>query len=80
MSCRPGHAEHREDPHLAHFLVEPGDDVFFGQRALFEELFHQVVFAFGDQFDQFLVRLFRGFGVLGRDLGFARLCRRRPDV
>ncbi len=39
-----------------------------GQRALFEELLHQVVFAFGDDLDEFLMGVFGGVGVLGGNL------------
>ena len=36
--------------------MQPGDDVFFVDGALLEELFHELVVAFGDQFDQALMR------------------------
>ena len=76
MLCGPDMQTIGKYAHLAHFLVESGDDVLFGQRAFFEELFHQIVFALGDQFDEFLMRQFGGFGVFGRDLGLAATCRR----
>ena len=61
---------------LAHFFVEAGDDVFFRQRARIEEFGQQVVFAFGDQFDQFFMGLFGGFRVLGGDFGLPSTCHR----
>jgi hypothetical protein len=42
--------------------VEGGDKVLFGDGALLEVLLHQLVFAFGDQFDQ---RFVAGLGVGG---------------
>ncbi len=54
--------EHREDAVFANGLVEGGDEVVFGDGALFEVLLHQLVFAFGDELDQGLVA---GLGIRG---------------
>ena len=67
------HAQHREDAHLPHFLVNTFDDVFFRQRALFEELFHEGILTLGDDFDQFFVGEFRGFQLVIRDGDFLAL-------
>ena len=50
--------------------MQRGDQVFFGDCPLLEELFHQLVVAFGDQLDQFFVRFLRGRGQVGGDLCF----------
>ncbi len=52
--------EHGEDAVFADGLVERGDEVLFGDGALLEVLFHQLVFAFGDQLYE---RLVAGLGV-----------------
>ena len=44
-----------EDAVFADGLVERGDKVFLGDGALLEVLFHQFVFAFGNQLDEGLV-------------------------
>ena len=51
-----------EDAVFANGFVERGDEVLLGDGALGEVLFHQLVFAFGDQFDQ---RFVGGLGRLG---------------
>ena len=58
--------EYREDAVFADGLVERGDQMLFGDRALAEELFHEFVFAFGDDFDE---RFVRGFGVVHDGVG-----------
>ena len=57
--------EHGEDAVFADGFVERGDEVLFGDGALLEVLFHQLVFAFGDELDQSFVA---GLGV-GRERG-----------
>ena len=57
--------QHREDAVFANGFVERGDEVLLGDGALGEVLFHQLVFAFGDQLDQ---RFVRGLG-LRREAG-----------
>ena len=52
--------QHREDAVFADGFVERGDEVVFGDGALLEELFHQLVFAFGDELDESFVA---GLGV-----------------
>jgi len=51
--------EHGEDAVIADGLVERGDEVVFSDCAFLEILFHELVFAFGYQFDESLVA---GFG------------------
>ena len=52
--------QHGEDAVFADGIVERGDEVLGRQRALVEELFHQLVFAFGDELDESFVA---GLGV-----------------
>ena len=69
-----GSEQHGKYLVFANGVVQAGDDVLLGNRALVEELFHQRVVAFGDQFDQTLVRGLGFFLHVGRnvaDLGFA---------
>ena len=56
----------REDAVFADGFVQRGDEVLFGDGALLEVLFHQLVFAFGDQLDQ---RFMAGLGVGGQGGG-----------
>ena len=51
--------QHREDAVFANGFVERGDEVLLGNGAFGEVLFHELVFAFSDQFDQGFVG---GFG------------------
>src|SRR5947209_16748099 len=44
--------EDGEDAVFADGLVEGGDEMVFGDGALSEELFHELILAFGDQFDE----------------------------
>ena len=66
--------EHREDAVFANGLMQRGDQVLLGNRALGEVLFHQLVLALGHQFDQ---RFVRGLGVGCDQAGgnLARSCR-----
>ena len=67
--------EDGEDAVFADGFVESGDEVLFGDGSFAEELFHELVFAFGDELDQGFVRGL-GFGLeAGGD--FAGLCRGR---
>ena len=52
--------EHGEDAVFADGFVEGGDEVLFGDGAVVEVLFHQLVFAFGDELDESFVA---GLGV-----------------
>ncbi len=56
--------EDGEDAVFADGFVEGGDEVVFGDGAFAEELFHELVFAFGYQFDEGFVGGF-GFGFEG---------------
>ncbi len=55
--------EDGEDAVFADGFVERGDEVLFGDGALLEVLFHELVFAFGDQLDEGFVA---GLGVGGQ--------------
>ena len=57
--------QHREDAVFANGFVERGDQVLLGNGALGEVLFHELVFAFGDQFHQGFVG---GLGAVQRRL------------
>ena len=57
--------KHGKNPVLANGIVQCRNQVFFRDGALLEELLHQLVFAFGDQFDQLFMSL------LGRRTMFA---------
>ena len=57
--------EHGEDAIFADSFVQRGDQVIFGNGALLEIFFHQLVFAFGNQLDE---RFVAGLGV-GREGG-----------
>ncbi len=48
--------EHGEESVFADRLVERGDEVLFGDGALAEELLHQFIFAFSDDFNESFVR------------------------
>ena len=54
-------------------FVQRGDQVFFGDGTGFEELFHQLVFALGDEFDKFFMSFFGLVGHVGRDGAFLTL-------
>ena len=54
--------EDGEDAVFADGFVERGDEVLFGDGALLEVLFHQLVFAFGDELDESFVA---GLGIGG---------------
>ncbi len=54
--------EHGEDAVFADGFMQRGDEVIFGDGALLEVLFHQLVFAFGDELDESFVA---GLGVGG---------------
>ena len=77
--------EDGEDAVFADGFVEGGDEVLLGDGALAEELLHELVFAFGHEFDEGLVRgLGVGFDGVGdlADLAAAvavGLCRGRPS-
>ena len=62
MLPRPEAKSTGKDLVFANGVVQAGDDVLFGDGALVEELLHQRVIAFGNQFHQPLVR---GLGLLG---------------
>ncbi len=47
--------EHGEDAVFANGFMERGDEVVFGDGAFLEILFHQLVFAFGDELDESFV-------------------------
>ena len=64
--AQSGGKEHREDLVFANGVVQTADNVLLGDGALVEELFHQHVVAFGNQFHQALVR---GLGLLGHVVG-----------
>ncbi len=52
--------QHGEDAVFANGFVERGDEVLLGDGALLEVLFHELVFAFGDQLDErFVARPWR---------------------
>ena len=53
---QPAREQHREDAVFANRLVQRGDQVLLGNRALGEVLLHQLVFALGHQLHQRLVR------------------------
>ena len=58
--ARPLAEEHGEDAIFADRFVQRGDQVLFGNGALLEVLFHQLVFAFGDELHQrFVARPWR---------------------
>ena len=57
--------EHGEDAVFADGFMERGDEVVFRDGAFFEVLFHQLVFAFGDELDESFMA---GLGV-GRERG-----------
>ena len=57
--------QHRENPIFANGFVESCDQVIFRNRSLFEELLHELVFAFGHQLDQCLMGLFCFLGKFG---------------
>ena len=70
-----GAEEDGEDAVFADGLVERGDEVLLGDGALLKVLFHQLVFAFGDELDQGLVGFLGGVGHRGGD--FSGSCRGR---
>ena len=72
--AQSGGEHYGENLVFANGVVQPANNMFLADGALVEELFHEHVVAFGDQFHQALVR---GFGLLrhvlgnGADGGFA---------
>ena len=60
---------HREDLVFPDGIVQRRNQVFFAEGAGLEELLHQLVIAFGNQFNQPLVRFEGLIFQIGRDLG-----------
>ena len=58
---------------FANRFVQRRDQMLLGDGAGFEELFHQLVFAFGDQLDQLFVSFFGGGGHIGGNRAFLAL-------
>ena len=73
MLCDGGGAHDREDAHFPNAGPHAIEDVLHRQGALFEELFHVGVVAFGDDFHQRLVRSLRLVGVLCGNVAFLAL-------
>ena len=68
-----GGAHDGEDAHFANAGAHAVENVFHRQGALFEELFHVGIVAFGDHFHQGFVGGLRLVGVLGGDVAFLAL-------
>ena len=66
-------AQHREDAHLAHALLEAFDNMFGAKGAFLEKFFHQGIVALGYHFHQRFVGLLGGFGQVGRDFALFAL-------
>ena len=64
-----GGEEHGEDLVVLDGLVQRRHQMFFGDSSLVEELFHQLVFALGDDLDQLLVGFFALLGDVVWDIG-----------
>src|SRR5580704_1261630 len=62
--------DHREDLVLANGVVQRWNQVLDRDRPFLEELFHQLVVALGDQFDQLLMRFLGLIFQVGGDFGF----------
>jgi hypothetical protein len=68
--AQPGAEDHGENLVFADGIVQGWNQVFLAERSGFEELFHQLVVAFGYEFHQHLVRFLHLRLHVGRDLGF----------
>ena len=64
--AEPGSKQHGEDLVFANGVVQPADDVLFADGTGLEELFHQLVVAFGNKFDESFVCC---FGLLSHVVG-----------